>query len=79
MLLVHHECLSLLFKCMIGVGHDFVARQGGEVGEESRIDEWGERKVLKKRNSKMCQSVYWAVGAHRGGGKRSLPVEWHDV
>ena len=77
--LVHHECLGPPLRCAIGVGYHFVAGQRGEGGEEGRVDERGEREVLKKRNSKMYQSIHWEVGAYRGGGERSLPIKWHDV
>ena len=36
----HHERLCLPFQGAVGVGHDFVARQCREVGEESRVDQW---------------------------------------
>ena len=36
--MVHNECLCLPFQSAGGVGHDFVARQCQEVGEESRVD-----------------------------------------
>ena len=37
-LMLHHECLCRPFQGSVGAGHDFVARQCREVGEESRVD-----------------------------------------
>ena len=78
---VYHECLHSQLQGTVGVGHDFITRQGGEVGEEGRVDEWSKRKVLEERNtgSKMYQRVHWKMGTHWGRGERRFPVERHDV
>ena len=47
----HHESRCPPFQGAVGVGHDFVARHCQEVGEESRVDQRGERKALKEGKS----------------------------
>ena len=51
--MIHHESLYPLFQGAVGVGHDFVARQCGEVREQSRVDQQGKRKALVEGKSKM--------------------------
>ena len=51
--MLHHESLCRPFQGTVGVGHDFVARQCREVGEESRVDQWGKREALNEQKSKM--------------------------
>ena len=64
---------------MVGVGHDFVVRQRGEVPEKSGVDKRREREFLQEGNRKMCQCVYREMGAHRGGGEGCFPIEWHNI
>ena len=56
--LIHHECLCPSFQCTVGIGHDFVARQGGEVREESGVNERSKREVFEERNSEVCQCIH---------------------
>ena len=73
--LVYYESLGPPFQCTVGVGHDFITRQEGEIREESGVDKWRKRKVFQERNGEMCQCVYWEVDAHWGGRERLFPIE----
>ena len=64
---------------MVDVGHDFVARQGREVREKSRVDKRGKGGALQKEESKFRQCIYWQMGAHWGVVQRSFSVEWHNI
>ena len=52
--MLHHEGLCPPFQGAVDVGHDFVAGQCQEVGEESRVDQQGEGKALKEGKRKVC-------------------------
>ena len=51
--MLYHKRLCPPLQGAVGVGHDFVARQGREVGEESRVDKRGIGKALKEGNGEM--------------------------
>ena len=77
--MVHDERLCPPLKGAVGVGHDFVARQCGEVGEESRVDQRGIREALKEGKGKMHKCIHWEMGTNWGGAEQGLPVKWHDI
>ena len=77
--MLHQESLCLSFQGVVGVSHDFMARQCREVREESTVDQRGKGEALKDRKSKVCQCFHRETGAHWGGAERSFPVEWHNV
>ena len=77
--MLHHEHLCPPLQGAVGVGHDLVARQCWEVGEEGRVDQWGTREALKEGKGKMRKCIHRGTGTHWGGAERSLPVERHDV
>ena len=64
---------------MVGVGHDFVARQCQEIREESRVNYRGKGEAFEEGESKVRQCIHREVGAHWGEAEWSFPVEWHNV
>ena len=73
--MLYHESLCPPFQGTVSVGHDFVARECGEVREESRVAQQGKREARKEAKSKMHQCIHREVGAYWGGWERSFPVE----
>ena len=51
--MLHHERLGPPLQGALGAGHDFVARQCRDVGEESTVDHRSIREALKEGNGKM--------------------------
>ena len=77
--MIHHERPGLSFQCRVGVGHDFVARQRGEVRKESGVDKRRKSKVLQERNSEICQCLHWEMSAHRRGREGCFLIVWLNV
>ena len=77
--MLHHERLCPSPQGTVGVGHDFVARQCREVGEERRVDHRGIEKALKEGEGKVRKCIYGEMGTYWGGAERGIPVEWHDI
>ena len=47
--------------------------------EKRRVNKRSKGEILEERKSKVCQCVHREMGAHWGGGERSLPLVWHNV
>ena len=77
--MLHHGRLCPPPQGAVGVGHDFVARQCREVGEESRVDHRGIGEALKEGDGKVRKCIHWEMGTYWGGAERGLSVEWHDI
>ena len=71
----HHKRLCPPLQGAVGVGHDFIARQCREVGEECSVDQRGIREALKEGNGKMCKCIHREMGTHWWGAEWSLPVK----